>query len=263
MKWPGLDRLETSLDEMARIDVKTLLPGMQSFMNAQNGRLEAIRQLLKGGKPEPGSGSLDLSADKDAVRRLSGFDLAALMVIKNELEKLDSLTSDMLKCIRDIQADTALNKPDPVRGPRKHEPGLRLPVPDRDHFMGALFAMLCTAGGFLVWIFIDPPGHAAWIELPAIVAMMVGVTPRIRASIFFKPFAVMLTLALAVYVFILPQLTSFAGLGPVLFLCAFIACYFFSGIARLAGLVSIINMITIENQQTYNFALCWLFSSCM
>jgi len=43
--------------------------------------------------------------------------------------------------------------------------------------------------------------------------MMVGVTPRIRASIFFKPFAVMLTLALAVYVFILPQLTSFAGLS--------------------------------------------------
>ena len=40
----------------------------------------------------------------------------------------------------------------------------------------------------------------------------------------------------------------------MLFLCAFIACYFFSGIARLAGLVSIINMITIENQQTYNFA---------
>jgi len=126
------DRLETSLDEMARIDVKTLLPGMQSFMSAQNGRLEAIRQLLNGSTPEPGPGSIDLSADKDAVRHLSGFDLAALMVIKNELEKLDSLTSDMLKCIRDVQADAALNKPDPVRGSRNHEPGLRLPVPDRD-----------------------------------------------------------------------------------------------------------------------------------
>ena len=49
------DRLETSLDEMARIDAKTLLAGMQSFMDAQNGRLEEIRQLLKGGKPEPGT----------------------------------------------------------------------------------------------------------------------------------------------------------------------------------------------------------------
>ncbi len=48
------DRLETSLDEMARIDVKTLLPGVQSFMNTQNGRLEDIRQLLKGG--ETGTG---------------------------------------------------------------------------------------------------------------------------------------------------------------------------------------------------------------
>jgi uncharacterized membrane protein YccC len=248
------DRLETSLDDLARIDVKTLLPGMQNFMNTQDEHLEEIRQLLKGGKPEPGPGSFDLRADKDAIHRLSGFDLAALMVIKNELEKLDSLTSDMLTCIQDIQADTALNKPDPVRDPRNHEPGLWLPVPDRDHFMGALFAMLCTTGGFLVWIFINPPGHAAWIELPAIVAMMVGVTPQIRASTFFKPIAVMLTLALAIYVLVLPQLTSFAGLGLVLFLCAFIACYFFSGIARLAGLVAIINMITIENQQTYNFA---------
>ncbi len=248
------DRLETSLDEMARIDVKTLLPGVQRFMNAQDERLEKIRQLLNGGKLEPGPGSFDLNADKDAVHRLSGFDLAALTVIKNELEKLDSLTSGMLKCIQGIQADTTLNKPDSFQGPRNHQPGLWLPVPDRDHFMGALFAMLCTAGGFLVWIFINPPGHAAWIELPAIVAMMVGVTPQVRASTFFKPFAVMLTLALTVYVFILPQLTSFAGLGLVLFLCAFIACYFFSGIARLAGLVSIINMITIENQQTYDFA---------
>jgi uncharacterized membrane protein YccC len=177
-----------------------------------------------------------------------------LMVIKNELEKLDSLTSGMLQCIQDIQGGTALNRPGPFRDPCNHEPGLWLPVPDRDHFVGALFAMLCTVGGFMVWIFINPPGHAAWIQLPVIFAMMVDVTPQIRASTFFKPFAVMLTLALAVYVFILPQLSSFAGLGLALFLCAFIVCYFFSGIARLAGLVSIINMISIENQQVYNFA---------
>jgi len=120
--------------------------------------------------------------------------------------------------------------------------------------MGALFPTLCMAGGFLTWIAFNPPGHSAWLELPAIVAMMVGATQQTRASAFFMPFAVMLTLALAVYVLVLPQLSSFVGLGLTLFLCAFMARYFFTGLAQLAGMVAIINLIQIQNQQSYDFA---------
>jgi hypothetical protein len=120
--------------------------------------------------------------------------------------------------------------------------------------MGALFPTLCMAAGFLTWIAFDPPGHSAWVQLPATVAMMVGATQQTRTSAFFKPFAIMMTLALAVYVLVLPQLSSFVGLGLTLFLCAFVAHYFFSGLAQLAGMVSIIMIISVQNQQSYDFA---------
>ncbi|MGI9241337.1 MAG: hypothetical protein ACR2RV_11085, partial [Verrucomicrobiales bacterium] len=43
-------------------------------------------------------------------------------------------------------------------------------------------------------------------------------------------------------------------LGTVMFLCMFITCFFFSGIARLAGSIGILNIIAVQNQQTYDFA---------
>jgi hypothetical protein len=83
---------------------------------------------------------------------------------------------------------------------------------------------------------------------------MVGATQQTRTSAFFKPFAIMMTLALAVYTLVLPQLSSFVGLGLTLFMCAFVARYFFSGLAQLAGMVSIIMIISVQNQQSYDFA---------
>jgi hypothetical protein len=65
---------------------------------------------------------------------------------------------------------------------------------------------------------------------------------------------VALPLALAVYVFIMPQLSSFLGLGLLLFLGMFITRYFFSGFAQMAGSIGIINMMAIQNQQSYSFA---------
>jgi hypothetical protein len=34
----------------------------------------------------------------------------------------------------------------------------------------------------------------------------------------------------------------------------FVVCYFFSGIGRLAGMIAVLTMIAVQNQQTYNFA---------
>lgn len=69
-----------------------------------------------------------------------------------------------------------------------------------------------------------------------------------------QPLALASALGLAAYVFIMPQLSSFLGLGLLIFLCMFIACYFFSGLARFVGIVATLNQISVQNQQTYNFA---------
>jgi uncharacterized membrane protein YccC len=77
---------------------------------------------------------------------------------------------------------------------------------------------------------------------------------QLRANMLIKPFAVALALGLAVYVLIMPQLSGFLELGLLLFLSMFVVCYFFSGIGRLAGMIAVLTMIAVQNQQTYNFA---------
>ena len=110
------------------------------------------------------------------------------------------------------------------------------------------------AAGFLVWIFVDPPGHSSWFVIPGALAMAIAGLPQLRVTLLIKPFAVAIPLALAVYILVLPQLSTFLQLGAVLFTLLFINCYVFSGIARLAGNVAITNVIAIQNQQTYVFA---------
>ncbi len=69
-----------------------------------------------------------------------------------------------------------------------------------------------------------------------------------------KPIGLAAASACGAYVFIMPQLSTFVGLGGLLFVCMFITCFFFTGLARLAGIIGIINEISVQNQQTYNFA---------
>jgi len=52
----------------------------------------------------------------------------------------------------------------------------------------------------------------------------------------------------------MPQLSSFLGLGLLLFLSMFAVHYFVSGIATAVGQIAIINMISVQSHQAYNFA---------
>jgi hypothetical protein len=125
---------------------------------------------------------------------------------------------------------------------------------DLDHLKGAAFAVTALVVGFFIWVFIDPPGHAGWYQMLATAAMSVSGAQQVRTTIIIKPFAVALALGIAVYVLIMPQLSTFIGLGALLFLCMFVNRYFFSGLAQLAGSIAIINMLAIQNQQSYSFA---------
>jgi hypothetical protein len=66
--------------------------------------------------------------------------------------------------------------------------------------------------------------------------------------------ALIFPLGILVYVFIMPHLSSFIGLGILLFVSMFVVRFFFSGIALLFGGLTIINMYAIQNHQTYSFS---------
>jgi hypothetical protein len=72
------------------------------------------------------------------------------------------------------------------------------------------------------------------------------------------------------YVFLMPQLHNFAGLGLGIFAAVFLICFMFSrpaqGIARSLILAQFVMIILVSNQQTYdfvyvlNFILMWLLA---
>ena len=74
-----------------------------------------------------------------------------------------------------------------------------------------------------------------------------------RASKFIAPVAVTSAICLAIYVLVMPRLSSFLGLGTLLFLCMFLVHYFFTGMARLFCNMAILNMLQIQNEQVYSF----------
>jgi uncharacterized membrane protein YccC len=253
------DRLQTGIAELARIDVNAALPDLQSFFDELDERFEAIQRTLGGSPAGHEPRELSLNMDDTALHGLAHIDRAALSVTKNELEKLDGLTASMLQCARDLAGEPAAARtPEPISPaspPASAESrGWSLPVFDLDNLRGAVFTTMVLVVAFLIWVFFDPPGHAGWYQFAGTGAMAVAGMQQLRATMLVKPFAVALALGVAVYVFIMPQLSTFIGLGSLLFLCMFINRYFFAGLAQLAGSIGIISMISIQNQQSYNFA---------
>jgi uncharacterized membrane protein YccC len=250
-----LDRWQRGFAELVTIDVNAVLPDLKAFCAELDGRFEEIQRVLGGSPPKRQPGEVSLAVDRTAAGRLSVVDRAALAVMKKELDNLEVLTAAMLDCARDLAGEpkrTKATEPRPFPGTTSR--GLRLPVPDRGYLEGALFAAVTTAAGFLVWIFFDPPGHSGWYQLGGTVGMAIAGLPQVKVTGLIKPFAVALALGLATYVFIMPQLSSFLGLGLLLFLAMFIVRYFFSGLAVAAGQIAILNMIAVQNHQAYSFA---------
>ena len=250
-----LDRLQNGQENFPGIDLGAVFPDRQAFVDELDRRFEAIRRMLAEGPMECEAVAVSLSIDYSALHTVSHLDRAALAVVKKELENIEQLTREMLDCAREL-VDDAVHKRKPrlVSSTITKNQGTRLPVIDPDQLRGATFAALCVVIGFLVWIYANPPGHAGWFQMAGAIGMAVAGMQQARLIILVKPFAVAMALGLGAYVFIMPQLSSFAELGLLLFLAMFVASYFFTGLARLAGMVSVINMISVQNQQTYNFA---------
>lgn len=251
-----LDRWQTGFTELAAIDVPAALPNFNPCCVELGGRLEEIQGLLGGSPPAREWAAVPLIFDHAAVDRLTAIERAALAMMKKELENLETLTAAMLECAGELAGYSA--DAEQARAPLVTAGGrsraLQLPVIDLDDLQGAIFAAVATMAGFLLWIFLDPPGHNGWYQLSGTLGMMVASMPQMRATMLIKPFGIALAVGLAAYVVIMPQLSSFFGLGVLLFLAMFSVHYFCSGIAVLAGQIAVINMLAIQNQQVYNFA---------
>ncbi|WP_319549195.1 FUSC family protein [Desulfogranum marinum] len=249
------NRLQTSLAGHARPLMTYGFDELHIYLAEIDERLAEVKKIFEGQPnryvPQP----ISLNVDSSMVNEFSHLDKALYAVCGNELKKLDPLTKEILTCAQEIYS-TSTSFPSLLSliKRKKKKRDWSWPVPDVDYMLSAVFAAVCTALGFCLWIFFDPPGHNLWLNLCGALGMMLASMPQIRLTTIIKPFAIAASLALSVYVLILPQLSTFWELGLLLFSCMFIACYFFSGFYRLIGIVCIVNLISITNPQVFSFA---------
>jgi uncharacterized membrane protein YccC len=248
-------RWQSGFGELAHIDLRAVLPELQSFFTELDDRFAVLPDVLTGRSPAHPSHPVRLAVDPAVVQGLAAFDRAAMEVARQEMLRLESLTAALLECADELQGNAVGSgqpKQVPIFGGRNLETWL--PVPDWDHLRSAAFVAVTTGVGFLVWILFDPPGHSGWFQLNGTIALLVAATPQLRASRLIPLVAVTSAVCLAIYTLVMPQLSSFLGLGSLLFGIMFLNCFFFSGMARLFCNMAILNMLQIQNQQVYSFA---------
>ena len=250
-----LDRWQTGYNELVQIDTNTVLPDYQIFCKEIEERFEEIQRLLSGKKAIKKLSSIPLIVDKSSFHKLSHLDRAAVMVEKQIVEKIESLTAEALKCVLEITGySKSSNKPEAQHSVSKKHRASSLPVIDMDNLRGALYSTSAIVLMFIIWIYIDPPGHIINIQLAGTIAMLFLTVPHRFRKDLGKFMTAASFVALAAYVLIMPHLSSFLGLGLLLFGGMFLVSFFFSGAARLGGQVAILNEINVSNPQSYNFA---------
>jgi len=242
-----LDRLETSAPTGGA--VRDILPSVDAFLDEIDARFSSMCGLLRGEGTARTQVEVSLSLDRVALGQRPALDRAAVVVAKGQLETLDTLTAEALTQMQDLVSRRGASG-------RKTSPARRLPSPsfDLDDLRGAALVASTVFVGFLVWVFVNPPGHASWVMLPGVLAMMVAGAQQLSAKVFIAPTALALALGIGIYVFVLPRLSTFAELAVVLFASMFVVNYFFKGIGQFAGMIGVLMGISVQQQQAYSFA---------
>jgi uncharacterized membrane protein YccC len=252
----SLYRWHTSTAELVRMDVNTVLPAVPAFFDELDCRFEEIQRLLDGEPARHKPSSVKLVVNQTAARGLSHFERAALAVSRTELDAMATLTAALLDCALDLAGQaTNGSTPQHLPVPGVISAGIKLPIVDLDNLRAAAYVAMVVCIGFFVWIFVDPPGHNGWYNLPGTLALAFLAKLHEPLIKLVKPLTVAVVLCICVYIFIMPRLSTYYELGLLLFTCVFISRYFFSGLAVAASNLAIIKMLPIQNQQTYDFAM--------
>jgi uncharacterized membrane protein YccC len=247
-----LDRWRESFPQIQEIDLAKPLPNIDSLREEIDLRFAEIGHMLAGRAPERLPQTIALRIDRTEIRTLSHFQKAAIAVFQAQIERLEALSRALFDCVRDLRGFGG-SVPKSLEA-KTHRRGLTI---DPDRLQDVITVMATLWIGFLIWVYVDPPGHASFVLVPTVltmVAVMVGISTTRMAL----PLILGTLFAGIVYVFVMPHLSGYGQLGMTIFIVTFGISYLFSA-PRLAGvkltaLAMFVNNISVQNQQTYSFA---------
>jgi uncharacterized membrane protein YccC len=248
-----MERWRLAFAELQALDLQRLLPNLAAFGAELDLRFAQIERMLAGETFERQPVAIDLPLDEAEVRALSHFDKAALAVTRTHLQHLETLTRSLFYVVCDIKdLGQAVGEADTAPAQRT---GF-MPDPDRIASVVRITVTLWLA--YLALIYVnDIPGGTGFVTFSVVLGMVMATMPQLSITLLFVPAAGSVLFAGLVYIFVMPKLSSFVGLGVLIFAATFAICYLFAAprqaLGRALGLALFVVIIGVANQQSYSF----------
>ena len=246
-------RMQSEISDFKQVRLDQVLSGLPEFFAEVGARLAEARSLLGGKASTRACADISLEINTESAGGLSHFEIAAVAVAHSELAALDTLTRTIVDCAREIREDESAASTTSADASRADTPRpFGAFAIDRDQLIASVVAVISMWVGTLIWIYVNPPGHASWFQFPTNLTLVALQNPQVR----FFPLRVLAyayLVGMAVYVFIMPHLSGFLELACVLFAFTFVTAYY-APKAKTFLLLAMFNMFGISNEQTYDFA---------
>ena len=248
----ALEHWRTSLADIETLDLPTLLPGLDALLSELDLRFAQIDRMLSGQAPERIPQAVTLAVDKAEMRALTHFQLAAVMMAKHQIDRIETLSQSLFDCIQDQRGvGGPASKPLPETTRRR-----RLAI-DLDRLRGVTSVLATLWIGFFIWIYVDPPGHSAFMQMATLMAMIIVMSGTSPTGMALQNIAGTLFAGI-LYVFVMPHLSSYVELGLMIFAGIFAISYLLSepqqAGAKSAVMAMFIQSLSVQNEQTYSFA---------
>jgi uncharacterized membrane protein YccC len=245
-----LERWRAGQAEIRHLDVSALFPNLDAVLTEIDARLGAVEVTLSGAEPTHPPAEIALEVNREGLRGLSHFDHAAVAILKKEIDGLETNSRQMLDCARHI----AGREPERDES-RSSRLGFALD-PDRLEASLRVVATLCLA--FLIWVYVDPPGHVGFVQIASVLAMAASLSPTLNPLTLMGPLAFGCLIGGASYIFVMPQLSSYTALGLLIFGVTTGIYYYYwkpqQGLAKMGAIIPFVVLISVTNEQSYSFA---------
>ncbi|MGR8918034.1 MAG: FUSC family protein [Gammaproteobacteria bacterium] len=249
----ALERWRESFRDIDALDLERLLPGLRAYDEEIERRLRQIEGMLGGTAAATPPAAVALEPDAEAARGLPHLSMAAVMVACAELAAIERLTRSMFE---HVAAAKGFADAEPRDGGSSEVARPLVPDPDRIAAMARVWVTLWI-GYLLVIVVGDFPGGFGFVTMAGAICIVVANIPHVSLWHIFVPAWWATVFAGVVYVFVMPHLSSFAGLSALLFTVTFAICQLFAApqqaVGRAFGLAMFLAVTSISNEQTYSF----------
>ncbi len=245
------NQLHNGITGFSNTDIYKLIPNLEEYKKEIINRLTIALELYNGDKVDYEPKEMHLEINSEYLNSLSPFDKIAFSAGKKELNSIERSSREILQCTKDLADTSTITIVDDYK---ERENFYHFFIIDKERMKASLQVSFASFAGFLIWIYFDPPSHTMWYTLPPTIMMTLATIPQMNVSKIILPTFLSMLFALFIYTVIMPYLSSYLSLGLLLGVSVGTVMYYFPPQYIVLGFISIILIISVENQQVYDFA---------